>query len=119
MPPHPTAHAQRLQPSRNCFSRKTSSVSLGKPTDILGSKQLGFSQVHGAHLSVLRYQCINVLWLEAGRYVGQLLVTVSSDGDVQMAQWSLLKRSLAPTVFLEETAGWQFGTYPTPHSWFR
>ena len=90
---------------RNCFSSKTSSVSLGKPTHILGSKQLGASQVHGAHLSVLRYQSINVLWLEASRCVGQLLVTVSSDGDVQMARWSLLKRSLAPTIFPEEMAG--------------
>ena len=37
--------------------------------------------------------------------MGQLLVTVSSDGDVQMARWSLLKRSLAPTIFPEEMAG--------------
>ena len=41
--------------------------------------------MHCAQLSILRYQYINVLWLETGWYVGKLLVTVSSDEDVQMA----------------------------------
>ena len=41
--------------------------------------------MHGAHLSILRYQYINVLWLETDWCVRQLVVIISSDGDVQMA----------------------------------